>query len=218
MAAVGMSTNAMLLIQQPDGSMREVLLEAERVVLGRAEACDIALAGQLISRQHACIKRIDHCYVLEDLGSHNGTTLNGQRLIGAQALHDGDCIELGGMRRLFFADGDATSTRPMPPATGLWLEEAAQDVWVDGQRISPQLSPAQFSLLQLLVAHIGCVCSRAEIVAAVWPDAAGGVSEDAVDGLIKRLRARLSEIPNGDRYVQSVRGRGLILHSAADTR
>ena len=198
--------------------MEEVLLEAERIVLGRAEACDIVLAGQLISRRHACIKRADHSYFLEDLGSHNGTTLNGLRLIGAQALHDGDCIELGGMRRLFFVDGDATSTRPLPPAAGLWLDEAAQDVWVDGQRISPQLSPAQFCLLQLLVAHTGRVCSRAEIVAAVWPDAADGVSEDAVDGLIKRLRARLNEIPNGDRYVQNVRGRGLILLSAEDSR
>ncbi len=208
----------MLLIQQADGSMQEVELEADRVLLGRAEACDIVLAGQLISRRHACIKRADHSYILEDLGSHNGTTVNGQRLIGAQALHDGDCIELGGIRRLFFADGDATSTRPLPPTTGLWLDEAAQDVWIDGQRISPQLSPAQFHLLQLLAAHTGRICSRSEIVAAIWPDAAGGVSEDAVDGLIKRLRARLGEIPNGDRYVQNVRGRGLILPSAGESR
>jgi len=208
----------MLLIQQPDGSMQEVPLVAERILLGRAEACDIVLGSQLISRQHACIKRADHCYVLEDLGSHNGTTLNGQRLAGAHDLQDGDCIELGGARRLFFVDSDATSTRPLPPGTGLWLDEAAQDVWVDGQRISPQLSPAQFCLIQLLVAQAGRICSRAEIVVAIWPDAADGVSEDAVDGLIKRLRARLSEIPNGDRFVQNVRGRGLILHNPADSR
>lgn len=208
----------MLLIQQPDGSMQEVPLAADRIVLGRAAECDIVLAGQLISRQHACIKRADHTYILEDLASHNGTTVNGQRVLGAQALHDGDCIELGGIRRLFFVDGDATSTRPLPPASGLWLDEDAQDVWIDGQRISPQLSPAQFRLLQLLLAHAGRICSRAEIVAVVWPDTADGVSEDAVDGLIKRLRARLSEMPNGDRFVQNVRGRGLILPSAGESR
>lgn len=211
-----MAVNATLLIQQPDGSMREVPLLAERTVLGRADACDVVLAGQLISRQHASIKRADHSYILEDLSSHNGTTVNGQRLVGAHALRDGDCIELGGIRRLFFVDGDATSTRPLPPSTGLWLDQAAQDVWVDGQRISPQLSPAQFRLLQLLVAHTGRVCSRAEIVAAVWPGTSDGVSEDAVDGLIKRLRARLSEVPNGDRFLQNVRGRGLILPSAKE--
>jgi DNA-binding response OmpR family regulator len=213
-----MTANTTLLIQQPDGSMREVPLEAERVVLGRAEECDIVLSGKLISRRHACIKRADHCYTLEDLDSHNGTTVNGQRLIGPRVLHDGDCIELGGIRRLFFVDGDATSTRPQPPITGLWLDEAAQDVWVDGQRLSPQLSPAQFCLLQLLVANTGRVCTRDEIVTAVWPNDADGISEDAVDGLIKRVRARLNEVPNGSRYLRNVRGRGLILRNANDSR
>jgi hypothetical protein len=209
-----MTTNATLLIQQPDGSVQEMPLEAKRILLGRAEECDIVLASQMISRRHACISRVDHCYTLEDLGSHNGTTVNGKPLVGVRILRDGDCIDLGGTRRLYFVDGDVTSTRPQPPATGLWLDEAAQEVWVDGQRLIPQLSPAQFRLLQLLVAHAGRVCSRAEIVAAIWPNAVDGVSEDAVDGLIKRVRARLSEIPQGERYVQNVRGRGLILHRA----
>jgi DNA-binding response OmpR family regulator len=211
-----MTTAATLLIQQPDGSMHEVALEAEHTLLGRGEMCDIVLPGQLISRRHARIRRAEHCYTLEDLGSHNGTTVNGEHLLGPRTLHDGDCIELGGVRRLFFMDGDATSTRPQPPARGLWLDEAAQDVWVDGRRLSPQLSPAQFSLLQLLVARAGRLCTRADIVSAVWPDVADGVSEDAVDGLIKRVRARLNEVPHGDRYLQNVRGRGLILRSASD--
>jgi DNA-binding response OmpR family regulator len=188
------------------------------MVLGRAEECDIVLSGKLISRRHACIKRTDHCYTLEDLGSHNGTTVNRQRLVGPRALYDGDCIELGGMRRLFFVDSDATSTRPRPPVTGVWLDEAAQDVWVDGQRLNPQLSPAQFRLLQLLVANIDRVCTRDEIAAAIWPNDADGVSEDAVDGLIKRVRARLNEVPDGGRYLSNVRGRGLILRKAGDSR
>jgi DNA-binding response OmpR family regulator len=210
-----MTANATLLIQQADGLMQELPLEAERVILGRAEGCDIILPGQLISRRHASISRVDKHYVLEDLNSHNGTTINGQRLTGPWQLHDGDCIELGGLRRLFFVDDDATSTRPQAPATGIWLDEAAQDVWVDGQRLYPRLSPAQFSLLQLLVAQAGRVCTRAEIVAAIWPNTADGVSEDAIDSVIKRVRARLSEVPRGDRYVRNVRGRGLILSSNA---
>jgi DNA-binding response OmpR family regulator len=213
-----MTTNAALLIQQPDGSTQEVALEAVSIILGRAKDCDIVVAGQLISRRHACIRRAEHCYTLEDLGSHNGTTINGQRLNGTRTLHDGDCIELGGMRRLFFVDGDATSTRPQPPSTGLWLDEATQDVWVDGQCLHPQLSTAQFCLLKLLVARAGCICTRAEIVTAVWPGATDGVSEDAVDGLVKRVRARLSEVSHGDHYLQNVRGRGLILRSAGESR
>jgi DNA-binding response OmpR family regulator len=210
-----MTANATLLIQQADGLMQELSLEAERIILGRAEGCDIILPGQLISRRHASISRVDKHYVLEDLNSHNGTTINGQRLTGPWQLHDGDCIELGGLRRLFFVDDEATSTRPQAPAIGIWLDEAAQDVWVDGQRLYPRLSPAQFSLLQLLVAQAGRICTRAEIVAAIWPNTADGVSEDAIDSVIKRVRARLSEVPRGDRYVRNVRGRGLILSSNA---
>jgi DNA-binding response OmpR family regulator len=213
-----MSTTATLLIQQPDGSTQELPLEAEQIVLGRTEACDIVVSGQLISRRHVRIRRAEHCYILEDLGSHNGTTVNGERVLGPRTLHDGDCIELGGIRRLFFVDGDATSTRPQPPARGLWLDEAVHEVWVDGQRLSPQLSPAQFCLLQLLVAHAGRLCTRAQIAAAVWPDTTQGVSEDAVDGLIKRVRARLNEISRGNRYLQNVRGRGLILRGPGDSR
>ena len=202
---------AALLIQQLDGSLREVSLAAERTVLGRAAECDVVVEGRLISRQHACIRRSGGAYILEDLGSHNGTTLNGQLLARPWTLHDGDRIELGGVGRLIFVDGDATSTRPMPPAADIALDLVAQDVWVDGQRLVPPLSPAQFSLLQLLLARANQICTRDEIVAAVWPEAHGGVSDEAIDALIKRLRARLAEAPNGQRYLVTLRGRGLML-------
>lgn len=202
---------AALLIQQPDGSLREVPLVAERTVLGRAPECDVVVEGRLISRQHACIQHSGGAYVLEDLGSHNGTTLNGQALARPQALHDGNRIELGGVGRLVFVDSDATSTRPMPPAADIALDLVAQDVWVDGQRLAPPLSPAQFSLLQLLLARANQICTRDDIVAAVWPEAHGGVSDEAIDALIKRLRARLGEVPNGQRYLVTLRGRGLML-------
>jgi hypothetical protein len=210
-----MSTSAALLIQQPNGSTQEVPLRGERLILGRAPECDIVLEGRLISRQHAAISHVGRGYILEDLGSHNGTTVNGRRIGEPWALHDGDQIELGGIGRLTFVDSDATSTRPRAPAVGIWLDAAAQDVWVDGQRLSPQLSPAQFKLLQLLVERIDRLCSRAEIVGAVWPTAADGVSDEAIDALIKRVRARLGEIPDGQRYLTTLRGRGLMLRSRA---
>jgi DNA-binding response OmpR family regulator len=208
-----MSFSAALLIQQPDGSIQEVPLQTERVVLGRAAECDIVIEGRLISRQHAVIGRTGASYTLEDLGSHNGTSVNGQRVSGPLTLRDGDRIELGGVGRLTFVDGDATSTRPQAPVAGVWLDLAAQDVWVDGQRLSPPLSPAQFNLLQALNRRLDQVCTRAEVVAAVWPDAADGVSDEAIDALIKRVRARLSEAPGGQRYLTTLRGRGLMLHS-----
>jgi DNA-binding response OmpR family regulator len=210
-----MSISAALLIQQPDGSIREVPLRADRTLLGRAAECDIVIEGRLVSRQHAAIGRVGAAYILEDLGSHNGTCVNGQPLNGPLALRDGDRIELGGVGRVTFVDGDATSTRPQAPAAGVWLDLAAQDVWVDGQRLSPPLSPAQFNLLQALNERLDQVCTRGDIIAAVWPDAVDGVSDEAIDALIKRVRARLAEAPGGQRYLTTLRGRGLMLHSPA---
>ena len=210
-----MLTSAALLIQQPDGSIQEMPLQAEHMVLGRAPECDIVVEGRLISRQHATISRLGTLYTLEDLGSHNGTSVNSRRITEPWTLRDGDQIELGGVGRLTFVDGDATSTRPQAPAVGVWLDRAAQDVWVDGQRLSPQLSPAQFNLLAALATRIDQVCSRAEIVAAIWPDVTDGVSDEAIDALIKRVRARLGEVPGGQRYLATLRSRGLMLHSPA---
>ncbi|HEX9372277.1 MAG TPA: FHA domain-containing protein [Roseiflexaceae bacterium] len=209
---------AALLIQEPDGALREVPLLGERVVLGRDPSCDLVIAGRLISRQHACITRAGQAYTIEDLGSRNGTMVNGQPIDTSRALRDGDRIDLGGLGSLTFLDGDATSTRPIPAPEGIWLDVARQDVWVDGQRLSPRLSPAQFSLLQTLVAHVDQICSRQDIVEAVWPTAADGVSDEAIDALIKRIRARLGEVPGGARYLTTLRGRGVMLRSPASLR
>src|SRR5829696_3472900 len=134
---------AALLIQQPDGTMRDVPLVAERTLIGRSPECDLVLEGRMISRQHACIRRDNAGYMLEDLGSHNGTTLNGQPLLSPQLLHNGDSVELGGIGRLTFVDDDATSSRILPPAADIALDTGTQDAWVDGQRLVPPLSPAQ---------------------------------------------------------------------------
>ena len=45
--------------------------------------------------------------------------------------------------------------------------------------------------------------------------AVDGVSDEAIDALIKRVRARLAEAPGGQRYLTTLRGRGLMLHSPA---
>ena len=213
-----MTTAPVLVFQQPDGSLREVALADAPIVLGRAPECDIVVAGRLISRQHARVWRDGQAYLIEDLASHNGTSVNGQIISTPWILRDGDQIELGGLGKLTFVDNEATRTRPHAPAEGIWLDPATQDVWVDGLRLLPPVSPAQFALMQMLVARIDQICSRAEVIDAVWPDTPDGVSDEAIDALIKRVRARLAEAPAGQRYLATLRGRGLILHSPGSLR
>jgi DNA-binding response OmpR family regulator len=208
------ASHTVLVVQELDGSLRDVPLPSDRVVLGRDPGCDIVITGRLVSRRHAAIERAGGVFVIEDLGSRNGTTVNGQPISSPHKLHDGDRIELGGVGQITFVDGDATSTRPMPTPTGVWLDPHAMDVWVDGQCLSPRLSPAQFSLLQMLVAYPDHICSRDDIINAVWPGTPDGVSDEAIDALIKRVRARLGEVPNGQAYLQTIRGRGILLRSA----
>lgn len=70
-------------------------------VIGRAKSCDIVLREQYISGQHAHIWFEDGEWYLEDLGSRNGTTVNGQRIRGRVILDPEDEIALGNLRFVF---------------------------------------------------------------------------------------------------------------------
>ena len=204
---------AAILVYQPDGTVLDYPLTSERIVIGRAEDCGIVVEGKLISRRHACIFREGQTYFLEDLGSQNGTTLNGEVLTEATPLHDQDNIALGKMGKLVFSDSDSTSSLVQPSIVGVWLDVERQDIWIDGKCLNPKLSPAQFKLMEVLSSKKDRICNRSEIISAVWPDITEGVSDEAVDALIKRVRARLGEIKNGDQYLITFRSRGLMLRS-----
>jgi hypothetical protein len=64
-------------------------------VLGRSSDADIVLADHYSSSRHARLVPQGDVVVLEDLGSTNGTYLNGEPLTGPQPLHDGDKIRIG---------------------------------------------------------------------------------------------------------------------------
>jgi DNA-binding winged helix-turn-helix (wHTH) protein len=58
----------------------------------------------------------------------------------------------------------------------------------------------------------GRVCSRDEIVGAVWPEAVeGAVSDQAIDALVRRLRERIAEVDCHHQYIMTVRGHGFRL-------
>ena len=61
------------------------------------------------------------------------------------------------------------------------------------------------------------VCTREEVVEVVWPEAMGeGVSEQAIDALVRRLRDRLAEADNDWQYIITVRGHGFRLDNPQD--
>ena len=65
------------------------------VVVGRAPGTDIVIAATYVSGRHAKFSRVGQDLVIEDLGSTNGTTLNGVRVFGAEQLENGDVVGIG---------------------------------------------------------------------------------------------------------------------------
>lgn len=75
----------------------EVLIDRERIVIGRGRKADLALAEATISREHAAIGFEAEGFYVEDLGSTNGTLVNGAR-ITRQRLKSDDEIQMGKLR------------------------------------------------------------------------------------------------------------------------
>jgi pSer/pThr/pTyr-binding forkhead associated (FHA) protein len=105
---------------------REVVIDKPAALVGRDELADIPIFGDpSVSRHHATIYRQGGHYLIQDQGAPAGTIVNGQR-VSQQYLQDGDEIQLGSVRMMFFekagaaplrrpVDSARPATAPMPP-------------------------------------------------------------------------------------------------------
>lgn len=206
-----MSDKPVLIMREGELSGQQWTIGVDEFVIGRGGECDLVLPERQVSRHHIKILREDGRFILQDLGSKNGTHLNGMRVAGRVPLQDGDEIQIALCVKLVFIGTGATLPLTFDPPKlerALTINEAERSIYIKGKRLEPPLSLAQFRLLQLLYDADGAVCSRDEIVDVVWPGTEGiGVSEQAIDALIRRLRDRLAELDTHN-YVVTVRGHG----------
>ncbi|MDX1614228.1 MAG: FHA domain-containing protein [Candidatus Promineifilaceae bacterium] len=186
----------------------------EDFLIGRGADCDIILPERQVSRYHVRISHDNGRYVLHDLDSKNGTHLNGVQVTGSAPLRDGDEIQIALCVKLLFVGTDATvplSADEYDQQGNLELDKRQRTVRINGRVLEPPLSPAQFRLLETLYDAQGAVVDRDAIVEVVWPETQGiGVSEQAIDALVRRLRDRLAELDDYE-YVVTVRGHGFRL-------
>ncbi|MCP5095077.1 MAG: protein kinase, partial [Chloroflexi bacterium] len=205
---------AWLTHRDENGEQQRWFLQAETILIGRYDPADLVWDVPRMSRQHAQIERQELGYFLVDLNSRNGSFVNGELVDNEpRRLQDGDEIVFGGVASFRFHDPEETRAGPkLGRLRGVWVDPELHTIWVDAQLVDPPLSAAQFTLLMVLYDRVGQIVSRGEIITAVWPDTdSSGVSNEAVDGLIKRLRKRLREYSKAQEYLQVVRGRGIRL-------
>ncbi len=81
-------------------------LGSNAVTIGRSASCDIQIIDKRVSRHHAVIQAQRHGFVIEDLGSKNGTLVNNKPLVGRIQLHSGDRVQIGDCLLLFELDAD----------------------------------------------------------------------------------------------------------------
>lgn len=193
----------------------------QTMTIGRDPDCDLIIGERQVSRYHARFQVTENGVILEDLGSTNGTYCNSERIVDPVFLKDGDLIQVAMVQHFTFLTSDATmplDTEQLPLAEKsrrrLQLDTRSRRVWLAGKEVLPPLSAQQFRLLQYLDRNLGEVVPRQELIDEVWGEKeAAGVSEQAFDALVRRLRDRLKSIDRDHVYVVTVRGHGLRLEN-----
>lgn len=124
-----MSATFQLVMKSAPYPDKEFPLTRDEMTVGRDTANEIVISDAEVSRRHARIYKVGETFMIEDLGSTNGTFINGQRLAGPHALQPGETVRFGETITLLFEapaqaqtyDPNATMMTPggafnLPPA------------------------------------------------------------------------------------------------------
>ncbi|MFN3197898.1 MAG: adenylate/guanylate cyclase domain-containing protein [Bradymonadia bacterium] len=112
---------ASITVLTPDGRRSERPLRAMNTI-GRHPEQSIQILDRVVSKEHALITFADGRYWLQDMGSRNGTFVNGERIMGRTRMRTGDTITLGGTRLVFHDEREA-----LPAAAGQVTIQPAQE-------------------------------------------------------------------------------------------
>jgi len=174
------------------------------------------IPDRMVSRFHARITPTHEGILLEDLDSKNGTHCNGNPVDGRVLLQDGDTVQIALAQQFLYLTSDATvplSEEEVHPGR-LRLDIRSRQVWVDDRLVDPPLSALQFHVLRVLYENLGQVVDRQKLVIEAWgEEQAIGVSDQALDALLRRLRDRIAAIDMTNSYVVTVRGHGIKLEN-----
>lgn len=170
-----------LVISDDEGHTAVVPLLRDEITIGRNEGNTIRLTERNVSRRHARLFRRNGSYVVEDLGSYNGITLNGARVESRAELASGDQLGIGDYALAFQSDAAATvhtlpapEPKPQPPPRLVLLSEPAAgaeftlnkpvlrigrderlDIWINHKSISHEHAEIQASDGKVTIFDLG---------------------------------------------------------------
>jgi pSer/pThr/pTyr-binding forkhead associated (FHA) protein len=101
--------NASLKILLPTGDVFDREIKEEEIQIGKGPRNDLVMADAAVSAAHAIIRRDGEKFTITDIGSRNGTSVNGERIFSARQLNHGDVIGMG-LSKLTFRFTDYTET------------------------------------------------------------------------------------------------------------
>lgn len=133
-----------LVVNRGKAKGRFIEVRGPRVLIGRAPECQLRPLSDEVSHRHAELRIISGKAMIADLGSANGTRVNGRPLMGPALLRTGDRIEIGQLSLTAVLDERRPSRRPKRPAEeeiASWLtdEEESDDGEMPPPR--PRLAP-----------------------------------------------------------------------------
>ena len=208
--------DAMLIVDAGVPGTDHIPLTDTVSVIGKSSDADITIDNPFVSRSHCKIRFQDDPFYISDLGSKNGTYVNGVRLCGSEEKHlrHNDAIGLAEnqVTLRFHHSTSETLTLTLEVASkvsGLRLDSGPRDVYIADVLLAPPLSRKEFDVLNLLYQNQGDAVSRDDIAQVGWPERGDGdVGNQEIEQCVRRIRRRIEPDPNNLQYVLTVRGYG----------
>ena len=201
--------NARLRAHDDGVQPEEFVLSGAPCRLGRDTKNDIVIGRGAVSRHHALIEQRENHFVLRDMGSSNGTFVNGARLHGEHQLRNSDRIGLGSPQLLLeFIDQETTDLSPQK------LLFRAYEQRFEFHSVPLILSPSQLRLLKHLYDHrnMSQICTHQSCVLAIWPGEKYDPDRvELVHRKISELRQKFRAIDPSSDMIQSRHGIGYYL-------
>jgi DNA-binding response OmpR family regulator len=192
------------------------IIPSAGVTLGRENGCEVVIADRQVSRRHAKIDRRAGKSYIQDLASKNGTCVNGVTIKDEVELKDGDLIQIALAAGFVYVASDSTVPLESDGAAArqgrIRLNPVEHSVAVNDVPLDPPLSIHQYRFLELLVLRSGGLVTREDVIGTVWPgEDTGGITDQAIDALVRRLRDRMKEVDPEREYILTIRGHGFRL-------